>query len=86
MNLECVLLTIRPKKFANTNAAKKDRCDKNTKVNCLNFYDVMVEMENDTLAIQLFGNPKNFPIYPFPYLVMTRLRKYSSQKESFSQK
>ena len=59
---------------------------KNTKVNYLNLCDVMVEMENDTLAIYLFGNPKNFPIYPFPYLVMTGLRKYSSQKATFNQK
>ena len=29
---------------------------------------------------------KNFPIYPFPYLVMTRLRKNSSQETTFNQK
>ena len=59
MNGECALSTYSQKTFVNINAENinKDRRYLMTG-NCVNLYDVMVEIENNTFAIFLFGNTK----------------------------
>ena len=59
MNVDCALSTFSQKTFVNINGEKinKDRCYLKMS-NCLNLCDVIVEMENNTFAVFLFGNSK----------------------------
>ena len=59
MNGECALSTFSQKTFVNINAENinKDRRYLMTG-NCVNLCDVMVEIENNTFAVFLFGNSK----------------------------
>ena len=59
MNGECALSTFSQKTFVNINAENinKDRRYLMTG-NCVNLCDVMVEIENNTFAVFLFGNTK----------------------------